>query len=59
MATTKRVQVIIEAEMYDYLEKRSKNEGRKPANLAAWLLTRAIQQEIQGTTQNVEPAPRA
>ena len=58
MATTKRVQVIIEAEIYDYLEKRSKNEGRKPANLAAWLLTRAVKAEIHSTESNTESSAR-
>lgn len=42
---SKRVQIVVSPETYMYLEERSKNEGRKIGNLAAWLLTRAIEFE--------------
>ena len=58
MAETKRVQVVVASEIYDYLEKRSKNEGRRPANLAAWLLTRAVEAEIHSKEPNTEPSAR-
>lgn len=46
MRKLKRVQVYLSDEVYDYLENRGKREGRKMGNLAAWLLTRAVEAEI-------------
>ena len=43
---TKRVQAMVSVEIYKYLQERSKNEGRTIGNLAAWLLTRAVEAEI-------------
>jgi hypothetical protein len=59
MAESKRVQVVVAPEIYDYLAKRSKNEGRRPANLAAWLLTRAVEDELKSMSETVESASEA
>ncbi len=56
MAESKRVQVVVSSEIYEYLEKRSKNEGRRLANLAAWLLTRTVESEIGGMSETTESA---
>jgi len=59
MAESKRVQVVVAPEIYDYLAKRSKNEGRRPANLAAWLLTKAVEDELNNAPEVVQSAPEA
>ncbi|WP_375471005.1 hypothetical protein [uncultured Nostoc sp.] len=43
MTNTKRIQVYVSEEIYKYLEQRSKREGRKTGNLAAWVLSQAVE----------------
>ena len=43
MTNTKRIQVYVSEEIYSYLETRSKQEGRKTGNLAAWILSQAVE----------------
>ena len=60
MPDLKRVQVHLSENLYDYLCSRAKQEGRKPGNLAAWLLTQTLEREIaQSSAQMPENAPRA
>lgn len=41
-----RIAVTLEDEIYQWIVERADNEGRPLANLAAFLLTRAVKEEI-------------
>jgi|GEM_PF-4572804 len=52
MTNTKRIQVYVSDKIYSYLEEKSKQEGRKTGNLAAWILSQAVENLEKNATNS-------
>lgn len=51
-----RIAVTLEAEIYQWITERASEEGRSLANLAAFLLTRAVKEQMEQKASNEEDA---
>lgn len=54
MTETKRIQVYVSEQIYSYLEDKAKREGRKTGNLAAWVLSQAVENLIESDSRSAE-----